>query len=149
MHYWESIDRFIDPVVIAFDQAILVAVLGLIVNGASWLILNFSRADYGHDFHDHRGGDREYRHDAHHDHNLRAAYLHVLADALTSFLAIFALLAAKYLGLVWVDPLMGIIGAVLVSRWSLRAATHDQLDPARQTGPRARADEDQGSRGKG
>jgi cation diffusion facilitator family transporter len=55
----------------------------------------------------------------HHDHNLRAAYLHVLADTLTSFLAIFALLAAKYFGAMWMDPLMGVIGALLVSRWSL------------------------------
>ena len=64
--------------------------------------------------HDHGGaGAHE------HDHNLRAAYLHVLADALTSLLAIVALLAAKYLGLAWMDPLMGIVGAVLVGRWSL------------------------------
>jgi len=52
------------------------------------------------------------------DHNLRAAYLHVLADALTSLLAIFALSAGKFLGLVWMDPLMGVVGAILVSRWS-------------------------------
>ena len=55
----------------------------------------------------------------HHDHNLRAAYLHVLADALTSLLAIVALFIAKYIGLVWMDPLMGVVGAILVSRWSL------------------------------
>jgi cation diffusion facilitator family transporter len=108
---WESVDRMIHPIAIAFDQAILVAVLGLAVNGASWFILNHRRTDRGHDPHD--------LHDDRHDHNLRAAYLHVLADALTSFLAIFALVAAKYLGLIWVDPLMGIVGAILVSRWSL------------------------------
>ncbi|HAO88590.1 MAG TPA: cation transporter, partial [Gammaproteobacteria bacterium] len=63
------------------------------------------------DHHDH--------HDHHHDHNLRSAYLHVLADALTSLLAIFALLIGKYFGAVWMDPVMGIVGAILVSRWSL------------------------------
>jgi cation diffusion facilitator family transporter len=99
----ESLRRFVDPVAIAFDQAILVAVLGLAVNGISVLVL---RDRHGHD-HGHR-----------HDHNLRAAHLHVLADALTSLLAIFALLAAKYLGAVWMDPAMGIVGGVLVARWS-------------------------------
>jgi len=106
---WESIKRFVYPVEIAFDQAIFVAVLGLIVNGASVFIL-----DYRHDHTHNEQGD--HNHD--HDHNLKAAYLHVLADALTSLLAIFALLAAKYLGFIWMDPFMGIVGAVLVSRWS-------------------------------
>jgi cation diffusion facilitator family transporter len=99
----ESVDRLVQPVDIEFNQAIFVAVLGLIVNGASVLIL-------GH--HDHPGHH-------HHDHNLISAYLHVLADALTSLLAIFALLVAKYFGFVWADPLMGIVGAILVARWSL------------------------------
>jgi len=102
----ESLRRFIDPVAIAFDQAILVAVLGLVVNGVSVLVLR-DRHGHGHDHHGHR-----------HDHNLRAAHLHVLADALTSLLAIFALLAAKYLGAIWMDPAMGIVGGVLVARWS-------------------------------
>ncbi len=106
---WESAERILYPVEIAFNQAIFVAVLGLIVNGASVFIL-------GH-HHDH---DHDHEHHHHHDdHNLRAAYLHVMADALTSVLAIFALLAAKYRGLLWMDPLMGIVGAILVSRWSL------------------------------
>jgi cation diffusion facilitator family transporter len=99
----ESLRRFVEPVAIAFDQAILVAVLGLVVNGVSVLVLR--------DGHDHGHGHR-------HDHNLRAAHLHVLADALTSLLAIFALLAAKYLGAVWMDPAMGIVGGALVARWS-------------------------------
>jgi cation diffusion facilitator family transporter len=64
--------------------------------------------------HEHGGG-----HGHHHDHNLRSAYLHVMADALTSVLAIVALLAAKYFGYVWMDPAMGVVGAVLVARWSL------------------------------
>jgi len=107
---WESIGRFLDPVAIAFDQAILVALLGLAVNGASALILR--GADHRHDEHDHP-------HDHGHDHNLRAAYLHVIADAATSVLAIIALLAGKYLGAAWMDPAMGLVGAVLITRWSL------------------------------
>ena len=102
----ESVHRLIVPVAISFNQAIGVAILGLIVNGASVFIL-------GHDGHDH-GHDH-----GHHDHNLRAAYLHVLADTLTSLLAIVALLAAKYYGWIWMDPLMGIVGAVLITKWSM------------------------------
>jgi cation diffusion facilitator family transporter len=104
MMAFESITRLIEPVEIAFNQAIFVAVVGLVVNGASVLILGL---DHGHN-HDHH----------HHDHNLKSAYLHVLADALTSFLAIFALLIGKYFGAIWMDPLMGIVGAILVARWS-------------------------------
>lgn len=110
---WESMLRLITPVSIAFNQAIFVAVLGLLVNGASVFILG---ADHSHD-HDHH---HEHEHDHHHhDHNLKSAYLHVLADALTSVLAIFALLIGKYYGAIWMDPLMGIVGAILVARWSI------------------------------
>jgi cation diffusion facilitator family transporter len=97
----ESVHRFIEPVPIALNQAILVAVLGLAVNGVSVVILR-----------DGHGGAHD------HDHNLRAAHFHVLADALTSMLAIIALLAAKHFGAVWMDPAMGIIGGGLVARWS-------------------------------
>lgn len=107
----ESVRRFFEPVEIAFDGAILVAVIGLIVNGVCALIL---KDDNQHDHHAHGDGDRH----IHTDHNLRSAYLHVLADALTSLLAIFALLAGKYFALYWMDPAMGIVGAVLVTRWS-------------------------------
>ena len=115
-----SIDRFINPATIEYDYAILVAATGLVVNGVCVAILNVRD-------HAHAEGDDH----AHHDHNLRAAYLHVLADALTSVLAIVALLAAKYLGLNWMDPLMGIVGALLVGRWSLglmRASSRTLLD---------------------
>lgn len=137
---WESVARFVAPVPIAFDQAIGVAVLGLVVNGVSVLLLGGDH-DHGHS-HGH-GHGRDHHHDhghehgpehthAHgHDHNLRSAYLHVLADALTSLLAIFALLAGKYLGLNWMDPAMGIVGALLVARWSaglLRDTSHTLLD---------------------
>jgi cation diffusion facilitator family transporter len=118
----ESIHRLVSPVAIAFNQAIIVAVVGLIVNGASVFIL-------GHEGEHHHHPEGHEHH--HHDHNLRAAYLHVLADALTSVLAIVALLAAKYYGLLWMDPLMGIVGAVLVTKWSvglLRQTSGDLLD---------------------
>jgi cation diffusion facilitator family transporter len=114
----ESVQRFLSPVPIVFDQAILVAVLGLVVNGASMFVLG------GH----HEHGPDEHHH---HDHNLRSAYLHVLADALTSLLAIFALLVAKYSGAVWLDPVMGVVGAALVTRWSwglLRQSGYVLLD---------------------
>ena len=111
----ESINRLFNPVDIAFNQAIIVAVLGLIVNGVSMFMLG-DHHDHGHD---HQHADSHHHDHVHVDHNLRAAYLHVLADALTSLLAIFALLAGKYLGLNWMDPVMGIVGAILVSRWSL------------------------------
>lgn len=103
----ESIDRFMHPTAIAFNQALLVAAIGLIVNGASAWVLLCTPHDHHHG-HDHPG----------HDHNLRAAYLHVLADALTSFLAIGALLAGKFAGADWLDPMMGIVGGALITRWS-------------------------------
>lgn len=102
----ESVQRLFSPRDIAFDSALIVAVLGLIVNGACAWILVFSP------------GEQADGHDHHHDHNLRAAYLHVLADALTSVLAITALLAGKFLGAGWLDPAMGFVGAYLVTRWS-------------------------------
>ena len=107
----ESTDRLLNPIAIAFDQAIIVAVIGLAVNGFSAWILASTPHHHGHSHshdHEHHG----------HDHNLRAAYLHVLADALTSLLAIVALLAGKYIGASWLDPVIGIVGAVLVTRWS-------------------------------
>lgn len=114
-----SIDRLINPAHIAIDYAILVAAVGLAVNGVCVVILNAN--DHGHD-HAGEGVDHPHGHAhraQHGDHNLRAAYLHVLADALTSVLAILALLSAKYLGFTWMDPVMGIVGAVLVARWSV------------------------------
>ncbi len=118
----ESLDRFINPTAIAFDQALIVAVIGLVVNGASaWVLISTPTGHHhGHDHHGHEHhGHDHHGHEHHgHDHNLRAAYLHVLADALTSLLAIVALLAGKYAGANWLDPLMGIVGGILVARWS-------------------------------
>ncbi|MFH2052543.1 MAG: CDF family Co(II)/Ni(II) efflux transporter DmeF [bacterium] len=111
----ESVGRFLAPVPIVFDQAILVAVAGLVVNAVSMVVLGGHHHDHDHeDHHDHDHGPDHH----HEDHNLRSAYLHVLADALTSVLAIFALLAGKYFGAVWLDPAMGVLGAGLVIRWA-------------------------------
>ena len=112
---WESFHRLLNPVDIVFNQAIFVAVVGLAVNGVCVAILG--KSDHRpEDIHQH---DDQKHHAHHHDHNLASAYLHVLADALTSILAIVALLAAKYFGTTWMDPLMGVVGAVLVARWSV------------------------------
>ncbi|MEO0869101.1 MAG: CDF family Co(II)/Ni(II) efflux transporter DmeF, partial [Cyanobacteria bacterium J06642_11] len=94
MMAWESVGRIANPVEIAFNQAIFVAALGLIVNGASVFILghNHDHSGHEHDGHHHHhdhSGHEHHAHGHHHDHNLQAAYLHVLADALTSLLAIF------------------------------------------------------------
>ncbi|WP_417461187.1 CDF family Co(II)/Ni(II) efflux transporter DmeF [Kordiimonas sp.] len=103
----ESVERLIAPEAIQFDQAIAVAVLGLAINVASAFMLGGNHHDGSHS------------HGHHHDHNLRAAYLHVLADALTSVLAIIALFAGKSLGWVWMDPMTGIVGAVIITRWAI------------------------------
>ena len=147
----ESVSRLMAPVPIAFDGAIIVAFVGLIVNGVSVFILDVrpkasdgdteahhdGQEGHGHGHqhghgHSHgHGHGHSHGHGHHHDHNLRGAYLHVLADALTSLLAIVALFAGKYLGLIWMDPAMGIVGAILVGRWSyglLRDSGHTLLD---------------------
>ncbi|MGD9548989.1 MAG: CDF family Co(II)/Ni(II) efflux transporter DmeF [Candidatus Krumholzibacteriia bacterium] len=113
----ESLGRFLNPVDIVFNQAIYVAIAGLVVNGVSMLILGGHHENHDHHEYHHHDGRTNDDH-THEDHNLRSAYLHVLADALTSVLAIVALLAGKYLGAVWLDPLMGVLGAVLVIRWA-------------------------------
>lgn len=113
----ESIHRFFNPVDIVFNQAIVVAIVGLVVNGVSVFVLGDGHDHHhGHEHHDHDHDHHSHEHHA--DHNLRAAYLHVLADALTSLFAIFALLAGKYFGLLWMDPAMGVVGAILVAKWS-------------------------------
>ena len=138
---WESLHRLIRPVSISFDQAILVAVAGLVVNGVSLLVLR--GRDHGHSHghshdheheHDHGSeskGRAGFRQEMRKDHNLWSAYLHVAADALTSFLAIFALLAGKLYGLGWLDPIMGVAGAALVGNWSwglIRSSARVLLD---------------------
>jgi len=104
----ESVQRLIEPQTIFFNEAIMVAIIGLIVNIASVFVL--------HDDHHHHGEEHEHHH--HYDHNMKAAYFHVLADTLTSLLAIVALLTGKYFGWIWMDAVMGIVGAAVISRWS-------------------------------
>ncbi len=122
---WESVTRLLAPVEIAFGWAIAVAAVGLAVNAVSVLLLGVHDHGHSHDGHHHHeydddgdDHDHHHRHHGHGDLNLRSAYLHVLADALTSVLAIAALLAGKFLGAWWMDPLMGLLGAALVTRWS-------------------------------
>jgi cation diffusion facilitator family transporter len=108
---FESIVRMIHPVPIAYGEAITIAVVGLAVNLLSaWLL-----RDEPHD-HEHHGHSHEHHH--HRDNNLRAAYVHVLADAATSVLAILALLVAMSSQWVWVDPLVGIIGSAVIASWA-------------------------------
>ena len=107
----ESAGRFFAPVEIHYGQSMLVAVVGLSVNVACAFLLNGS---HGHHHHGH-----SHSHDHHHDdHNLKAAYFHVLADAMTSVLAIFALLFGSLFGWWALDPLMGIVGALVITRWA-------------------------------
>ena len=118
---WESLVRLTQPIHIDFNQAIAVAVVGLGVNlVCAWLL----KDDHSHHGHHHHGHDHHHSNDEHHapgkgrDNNLRAAYLHVLADALTSVLAILALLLGRSYGWSWADPAMGVVGALVIARWS-------------------------------
>jgi cation diffusion facilitator family transporter len=114
----ESIVRMLKPTTVAFGEATVVAVVGLAVNLISAFLLAGSHShDHGHGHHhNHDHGHEKGGRDQ--DNNLRAAYVHVLADALTSVLAIVALLAGSYLGWVWLDPVMGVVGAIVIARWS-------------------------------
>lgn len=124
---YESVLRLISPVPIVYGQAIAVAALGLCVNLASAWLLRGSHAHHhdhhhGHDHaHDHDDG---HAHDDHHDHhhhdnNLRAAYVHVMADAATSVLAIAALALAMSSGWAWADPAVGLIGSTVIASWAV------------------------------
>lgn len=111
----ESLQRLASPQLIQLDAAIAVAVLGLAVNIISALLLK------DHHSHQHQDGDDTHQQtgEGHRDQNLYAAYMHVLADALTSLLAIFALLSAKYFGWYSLDPVMGIVGAAIITYWAI------------------------------
>lgn len=123
---FESIERLVNPVAIAYREAIVVAVLGLAVNLLSAFLLREEHDDHHHGHaHGHardhaHGHGHDHAHGHHHrDNNLRAAYVHVLADAATSVLAIAALVAAAWLQWRWADPLVGILGAVVIASWAV------------------------------
>jgi cation diffusion facilitator family transporter len=138
----ESVERLFQPVRIQFDEAIAVAFLGLVVNLVSALLL-----------HDREHHDDESSSVHHHDHNLRGAYLHVLADALTSVLAIVALLTGKLLDWTWMDALTGMVGSVVIAKWSLgllretgRVLLDAEVSPTRQKAIREAVERDADNR---
>ena len=147
---YEALTRFIWPVPISFNQAIPIAVLGLIVNIASVLLLSGGGHDHGHSH-----GDSHAAHDHEHDHehaqgatqrdnNMRAAVVHVLADAAVSVLVIVGLLFGRFLGWTWMDPVVGLCGAVVIAAWSY-GLLHDtgavllDMNPDRGMAERMRA----------
>ena len=140
----ESIGRMLQPQSVAFGEAAIVAALGLAVNVVSAMLLG-GRHHHGH-AHGHHHGDHDHagRHDD--DNNLRSAYVHVLADALTSVLAIAALLGGRYLGWAWLDPAMGLVGAAVIAIWSrglmrdTAAVLLDAADPALEGEVRAQVE---------
>lgn len=109
----EAIQRITHPIPIHFDEAITIACFGLAINLLCALLLGHS-----HNGHDHDHSHEHHKHHHHHDHNLKAAYIHVIADAFTSVLAIAALVAGKYYGYNYLDPVIAIVGALVISRWS-------------------------------
>ncbi|OCH46581.1 CDF family Co(II)/Ni(II) efflux transporter DmeF [Vibrio cyclitrophicus] len=128
----ESVHRLFNPQAIQFNEAIIVACIGLTVNVVSMFLLGDHHQDHGHEHghnhsknHDHshshdHDSDHSHKHgEHHHDHNLRAAYMHVLADTLTSLLAIVALLFGKFYGWNWLDAAMGMIGALVIAKWTM------------------------------
>lgn len=117
----QSIERLFNPVTIHFNEAIPIAVVGLVINlVCAWLLHDGGHEHHHHHSHDHHQDDHQHTHDHHHHHDLnqKAAFLHVVADAVTSVLAIIALFAAKYFSWNFLDALLGIIGALLVAKWS-------------------------------
>lgn len=106
---FESFERFINPLEIQFNEAILVAVIGLIVNSICIFIMEGN----GHHHHHHEHGDEHNE-----DYNFKAAYYHILADALTSILAITALFAGKYFQITFLDSIIGILGGILILKWA-------------------------------
>ncbi|GLO63254.1 transporter [Vibrio sp. MACH09] len=116
----ESIHRLFSPQQIQFNEAIIVAIVGLIINTiCMWLLHDNHHHDANGHHHNHNHHEHEHEHEHHHDHNLKAAYLHVLADALTSLLAIAALIIGKFLGIIWLDSIMGIVGAIVIINWAV------------------------------
>ncbi|MFC5078301.1 Cadmium, cobalt and zinc/H(+)-K(+) antiporter [Vibrio thalassae] len=111
----ESVHRLLNPQSIQFNEAIIVACVGLAVNVASMFLLG---EHHDHDESHAHNHSHHHGHEHHHDHNLRAAYLHVLADALTSVTAIVALVLGKFYGWDWLDAAMGMVGAMVITKWT-------------------------------
>lgn len=132
----EAVQTLMSPRPIAYREAMAVAVIGLAVNGLSaWMMtrggLHAPGHDHGHDHDPHHGHEDAHAHGHGHDHNFSAAYLHVLADALTSVLAIVALAGGLWLGWAWLDPAVAVLGALLIGSWSvglLRSSTRALVD---------------------
>jgi cation diffusion facilitator family transporter len=160
---WESAERLLAPVAIDYSAAIVVTIIGLVVNIASAFLLGGH--DHHHDHDEPHGHDHDHHHDHDHDHhhhhdhghhddhNLRAAYVHVLTDALTSVLALVALGGGLWLGLAWLDPAMGIVGAGVILWWAaglMRQSSRVLLDmeasPAIATTIRQRIEADADNR---
>lgn len=110
---WESIERFFHPLNISFSEAILVAIIGLVVNLLCVLVMG---GKHHHHEHNHRHHHPEISVE---NLNYKAAYLHILADALTSIFAISALILGKYLGWVILDPIIGILGGIIIAKWAI------------------------------
>ena len=132
---YESLERLFHPVAIAFNEAIPIAVLGLGVNLLTAFLLRDEHEHHHENAHDHGDGEHEHGHraDYHRDHNLRAAFVHVVADAAVSILVIVGLLAGRQLGWIWMDPIMGLVATIVILSWSwslVRSAGAVLLDAA-------------------
>jgi cation diffusion facilitator family transporter len=144
---YESLERLVNPVPIAFAEAIPLAALGLGVNLVSAWLLHEGDQHRGAEADAHAHHDHDRHHDPHHghaDHNLRAAYVHVMADAAVSVLALAGLVTARALGWLWMDPVMGLVGMVVIANWSwnlLRAAGSVLLDMQPEGGLTRRIEE--------
>ena len=121
---WESVERFFNPLSITFEDAIMVAVIGLVVNLLCMAIMGGDNPFHNHEHHCVCGCEHSREHDDEHEHthenlNFKAAYLHIAADAMTSVLAIGALLLGKYFGWILLDPVIGVVGGLIIANWAL------------------------------
>ena len=114
---WESGERLFNPLSITFSDAILVAIIGLVVNLVCIFIMGGGHHTHFHN-HEHICPDHEH-HEENENLNYKAAYFHILADIMTSILAIFALLSGKFFGWVLLDPIIGFLGGIIIAKWAI------------------------------